>query len=48
MNYNYMGRIERGLENIGVDNIGSIAAALHIEAYTFFIKDYYMDHTLIQ
>jgi transcriptional regulator with XRE-family HTH domain len=40
LHHDYIGRLERGSENIGVDNLVKIAKALNEEPQNFLIENY--------
>jgi transcriptional regulator with XRE-family HTH domain len=40
LNHDYLGRLERGLENIGVDNLSKIAAVFGIEPFNLLIENF--------
>ena len=44
LNHDYIGRLERGLENIGVDNLLKVALALGVESHTLLIERYCFEH----
>jgi transcriptional regulator with XRE-family HTH domain len=40
LHHDYIGRLERGLENISVDNLVKLSAVLKVEPSNLLIKDY--------
>ena len=44
LNHDYIGRLERGLENISIDNLSKVAIALGIAPFTLLIDRYCFEH----